>query len=56
MTSLDVAAFRFAEGYNCAQAVLSAYATRLGLDGNTALKIASGFGGGMGTWRRLAVR
>ena len=28
--------------------MLSAYATRLGLDGNTALKIASGFGGGIG--------
>jgi C_GCAxxG_C_C family probable redox protein len=48
MGTIDLATARFAEGYNCSQAVLSAYADRFGLDGETALKIASGFGGGMG--------
>ena len=33
---------------NCAQAVLTAFCEELGLDGATALKLASGFGGGMG--------
>ena len=32
---------------NCAQSVFSLYANDLGLDEETALKIASGFGGGM---------
>lgn len=33
--------------YNCAQTVFSLYAPELGLDEKTALRIASGFGGGM---------
>ena len=33
--------------FNCAQTVFSLFAGDLGLDGQTALKIASGFGGGM---------
>jgi len=37
----------FAESFNCAQAVLTAYAEDLGLDRQTALKIASPFGAGM---------
>ena len=48
MNRVETAVSRFAEGYNCSQAVLSAYADRLGLDDETALKIAAGFGGGMG--------
>jgi C_GCAxxG_C_C family probable redox protein len=36
------------KGYNCAQSVLFAYAADLGLDPVVALKISSGFGGGMG--------
>ncbi len=39
---------RFAQGFSCSQAVLSAYAAELGVDESTALKIAAGFGGGMG--------
>jgi len=38
----------FDMGYSCSQAVLSAYAEDFGLDRDTALKIAGGFGGGMG--------
>lgn len=38
----------YRKGYNCAQAVLYAYAEDLGLDPLVALKVSSGFGGGMG--------
>ena len=38
---------RFAEGFNCSQAVFSAYAAQLGIDDETALKLASPFGGGI---------
>lgn len=41
----------FKSGYNCSQAVLGAYAEELGLDLDTALKISSSFGGGMGRMR-----
>lgn len=33
--------------FNCAQTVFSLFASELGIDEKTALKIASGFGGGM---------
>ncbi|MGQ7869027.1 C-GCAxxG-C-C family protein [Sunxiuqinia sp. sy24] len=33
--------------YNCSQSVFSSFADELGLDQTTALKLASGFGGGM---------
>ena len=38
----------FEEGYCCSQAVLSVYAEEFGLSREAALKIARGFGGGMG--------
>jgi C_GCAxxG_C_C family probable redox protein len=38
----------FNSGFNCAQAVLAAFCEPLGLDRPTALKVASGFGGGLG--------
>jgi len=38
----------FNNGYNCAQAVLSVFATEKGLDRNAALKIATGLGAGLG--------
>jgi C_GCAxxG_C_C family probable redox protein len=44
----EVAVEKFLSGYNCAQAVLYAYGPDLGLDEETALKVATGFGGGMG--------
>jgi C_GCAxxG_C_C family probable redox protein len=46
MNHIDLALSRFAEGFNCSQAVFSSYAQ--GMDEEIALKIASGFGGGMG--------
>ena len=44
----EIAVDKFLSGYNCAQAVLYAYGPDLGLDTETALKVATGFGGGMG--------
>ncbi|MDR0477734.1 MAG: C-GCAxxG-C-C family protein [Desulfobulbaceae bacterium] len=38
----------FNSGFNCSQSILSTYCEEFGLDKKTALKIASGFGGGMG--------
>ena len=37
----------FSKSYNCAQSVFAAFCGEFGLDAETALKIASGFGGGM---------
>jgi C_GCAxxG_C_C family probable redox protein len=42
----DLVNQRFSQ-FNCAQTVFSLFANDLGLDEKTALKIASGFGGGM---------
>jgi C_GCAxxG_C_C family probable redox protein len=38
----------FKKGFNCAQSVLYSYAEELHLDPDLALRIANGFGGGMG--------
>ncbi|MBN2379973.1 C_GCAxxG_C_C family protein [candidate division WOR-3 bacterium] len=48
MKNADEARKIFEADFNCAQAVLATYAPGLGLDKEQALKIASGFGGGMG--------
>jgi len=45
---VDAAVGKFMSGYNCAQAVLFAYCDELHLDKNAALKLACGFGAGMG--------
>lgn len=37
----------FNNGFNCSQAVLSVFCEDLGLDKKTALRISSGFGGGL---------
>lgn len=42
----------FLEGYACSQSVLMAYAEEEGLDMETAKKISSTFGGGMGRLRK----
>ena len=47
-TKSEAAMERFLAGYNCAQSVLYAFAPDLGLDGETALKVATGLGAGMG--------
>lgn len=38
---------KFLSGYNCAQAVLYSFCDDLGLESDTALKLACGFGAGM---------
>ena len=48
MTCADNAVALFGSGFNCAQAVLMAFAKEMGLDPGVAAKLASGFGGGMG--------
>jgi C_GCAxxG_C_C family probable redox protein len=47
-TRTDAATECFAKGYNCAQAVFSAYATSVGIKDKDALRIAAAFGAGMG--------
>lgn len=44
----EIAVKLFREGYNCAQAVFAAFCDETGLDRETALKLSSSFGGGMG--------
>jgi C_GCAxxG_C_C family probable redox protein len=47
MNEVDQAVACFSQGFNCAQAVLSACGARFGLDRETALRVAGAFGGGM---------
>ena len=49
----DLARELFKQGYNCSQSVFAAFCDETGLDINTALKIASSFGGGMGRLREV---
>jgi C_GCAxxG_C_C family probable redox protein len=44
---LKKASEMFSEGYNCSQAVLGVFAEDFGLDEELALKVSSGFGGGI---------
>ena len=48
MNRVEQAVSCYKGGFSCAPAVLSAYASEFGLDIETALKIATGFGAGMG--------
>ncbi len=43
----------FKEGYNCAQAVFLAFCDECSMDFDTAVKISSSFGGGMGRLREV---
>lgn len=43
----------FESGYNCSQAVFCAFAEDMGLDAETARRISSSFGGGMGRMREV---
>lgn len=47
MKSSEKAIKLYKEEYNCSQAVLSAYAEELGIDEQTAVRVASSFGGGI---------
>lgn len=48
MKNSEKAVELFESGYNCAQAVVMAYADEMGMDEKTASTLASSFGGGMG--------
>jgi C_GCAxxG_C_C family probable redox protein len=48
MNKIKSAEQKFLSGYNCAQAVLFSCSDDINIDKNTALKIACGFGAGMG--------
>jgi len=52
-THSELARKLFLQGYNCAQSVFVAFCDETGLDINTALKISSSFGGGMGRLREV---
>ncbi len=43
----------FLAGYNCAQSVFAAFCDETGLEEETALRLASGFGGGFGRMREM---
>lgn len=43
----------FKQGYSCSQAVFAAFYEEMGIDFETALKISSSFGGGMGRLREV---
>ncbi len=43
----------FKQGYNCSQAVFGVFCEEMGLNFETAMKIASSFGGGMGRMREV---
>ena len=49
----DLARELYKKGYNCSQSVFAAFCDETGLEINTALKIASSFGGGMGRLREV---
>lgn len=48
MIRSETAVNKFREGYNCAQSVLFSFADRLNISADMALRIANGFGAGMG--------
>ena len=47
MNTADKAIDKFLTGYNCAQSVLYAHAAEVGIDDESALKAATGFGAGI---------
>lgn len=49
----DKAQALFEQGYNCCQAVALAFAQEMGLPEETVLRLASGFGGGLGRLREV---
>ncbi len=48
MSDVEKAVNCFEQGFNCCQAMLSTYGPRFGLDRELAIKLANGFGGGIG--------
>ena len=48
MNRIETAVSCFKQGFSCSQAILSTFGEQFGLDRETALRLAAGFGGGMG--------
>jgi C_GCAxxG_C_C family probable redox protein len=48
MSKAEIARATFRQGFNCSQAVLSAFGEEFGLDQVMARRVAAAFGGGMG--------
>ncbi len=53
MSKREEAEAIFEKGYNCSQAVAGAFCNETNIDFNTMMKLASGFGGGMGRLREV---
>lgn len=53
MTHSEKARELFMQGYNCSQAVFAAFCDVTEIDFNTAVRISSSFGGGMGRMREV---
>ena len=53
MNEKQKAAELFLEGYNCSQAVFTAFSHRFGIDEETAKRISAGLGGGVGRMREV---
>lgn len=53
MNKAAIANEYFKQGYNCAQSVFTAFKDEMGLDEKAALRISSGFGGGIGGMRGI---
>ncbi|MDF9409645.1 C-GCAxxG-C-C family protein [Pelotomaculum isophthalicicum JI] len=47
MSRIETALSRFNSGFYCSQAVLAAFAPQLGMEEETAIKVAGAFGGGV---------
>ena len=52
MSRIEKAVSSFKGDFNCAQSILSTYGIQYGLNRDTALKLATGFGGGMARFGR----
>lgn len=48
MSLTEQAVVYFEKGFNCSQSIVCAYGMDFGVDRETALKVSSGFGGGVG--------
>lgn len=53
MTQAEKARELFEKGYNCAQSVTGAFAEEMGMDIDTAARLSSAFGGGLGRLREV---
>jgi len=51
--SVERAKELFLQGYSCSQAVVGAFCDQVGLDFETAMRLAAPFGGGMGRMRQV---